>query len=408
MKLSNMGRVVIIDDKFEDTKPLMEVLGKENIPYLYYNGNLEELPENPFTGIRFVFLDIELEGMSGQNKKTKASGSVGRLGKIISKDNGPYVIIAWTKHSEILPLIEENCEKAKIPPVFVIDIEKSNCRTEDGKFDLAIISDKLKEQLEKVGAFQLYVDWENMLNHAGKEFISDITQYFFPPDDKWSKKTEFLFYKLYKTYVEKEELSDENDKLRCAFHLINRGFLDVLENKTIEYENKNFRLTGGKLEPEIIAQINRSLFVSDTSVTPAVNPGNVYEEEMNDMLNLLKKDCFKKMPEDIHLQLCSVIITPQCDIAQKKLLMHRVVYGVFYEKSEKIKIKSAAHLFSVGPIWHKDKIQYIMLNFQTISSIKPDEINNANRIFSLKNDLISDIQTKVGNHVNRLGNFMLK
>jgi len=126
------------------------------------------------------------------------------------------------------------------------------------------------------------------------------------------------------------------------------------------------------------------------------------------MLNLLKEDCFKKISEDIHLQLCRVIITPQCDIAQKKLLMHRIVYGVFHEKSEKIKIKSAAHLFSVGPIWHKDKIQYIMLNFQTISSIKPDEINNANRIFSLKNDLISDIQTKVANHVNRLGNFMLK
>lgn len=76
-------------------------------------------------------------------------------------------------------------------------------------------------------------------------------------------------------------MSDENDKLRCAFHLINRSFLDVLENKTIEYENEKFRLTGGKLEPEIIAQINRSLFVSDTSVTPAVNPGSVYEEEMN-------------------------------------------------------------------------------------------------------------------------------
>ncbi len=91
MEISNSGRIVIIDDEHNEAFPLMEMLGKEGLPYMYYDGQPNGLPEKPPGGVRFVFLDIELQGMKGQDDKTKASGLIGRLKKIISKQNGPYM-----------------------------------------------------------------------------------------------------------------------------------------------------------------------------------------------------------------------------------------------------------------------------------------------------------------------------
>ncbi len=117
MHLPKSGRIVLIDDKADEAQPLISSFAINAIPHLYYDGRPEGLPETPLDGIRFVFLDIELQGMQGQNDKTKASALVGRLKKIISISNGPYVIIFWTKHGEVIQRVLENCTSASIPPV---------------------------------------------------------------------------------------------------------------------------------------------------------------------------------------------------------------------------------------------------------------------------------------------------
>lgn len=95
MNLSNSGRVVIIDDEYKEIEEPIKILGKHHVPYVYLDGNPDHLPERPFTGIRFVIMDIELsEGFGGLDEKTRASAIVGVLEKIISKNNGPYVLIA--------------------------------------------------------------------------------------------------------------------------------------------------------------------------------------------------------------------------------------------------------------------------------------------------------------------------
>ena len=55
------GRIAIIDDVIEQALPLMRVLSKNRIPYVFYKGNrMEDLPDKPDNDIRILFLDLKL------------------------------------------------------------------------------------------------------------------------------------------------------------------------------------------------------------------------------------------------------------------------------------------------------------------------------------------------------------
>ena len=53
--LPNGGKVVIVDDCFQEILPLINILNKNAIPVIYYSGRANELPIKPLQGIRFIF-----------------------------------------------------------------------------------------------------------------------------------------------------------------------------------------------------------------------------------------------------------------------------------------------------------------------------------------------------------------
>lgn len=50
------GRIVIVDDKIAQARPLMEELGKRRLSYTYYDGKPENLPEEGVgIDVRLIF-----------------------------------------------------------------------------------------------------------------------------------------------------------------------------------------------------------------------------------------------------------------------------------------------------------------------------------------------------------------
>ena len=459
MQLSESGRVVLIDDNREEVQPLMESLGMFCIPYLYYDGKLDCLPENHLAGVRFVFLDIELSGIPTPDPKTKASGIVAILKKIISIKNGPYVIIFWTRHKEVIDQVIENCQSASIAPVTWLDMEKSECIGLDGKYDILHIIEVLQKKLSSFGPFQFYIEWENLISKSAKEFVYNIASCF-ENDDKWSEKTRFLMYRLFKTFAEHGDSFDDDEKMNAVYHLLNRGYLDQLESLTRDSRTNYFdffdpcslhkdfyneHLCGDTyvskkyiedtekdsvyiLNPELkdtnrrkvikkvdeiidneiitkdtISKMNFALFISE-AVTRKDVPGTIFIIEDDS----LKKDIISSaIEENVESQLCFLLLTPECDIAQKKAIIHRIVYGVILTDVEGDKLKDGEHLFHVGPFMHEGKSTFIVFNYQTISTITFKDINDHSPLISLKRDLFFDLQSKAANHINRLGNFQL-
>lgn len=416
MLISENGKVVLIDDKGEEIEDVLTTLAKHGIPYMYFDGTPDKLPETPLIGIRFVFLDIELQGMKGQPNKTKASGAVARLKKIISKDNGPYVIIFWTGHQEVIPDILKNCTKEGISPVISFDLEKPL----KGIYDIHKISERLENKLKDIGAFQLYVEWENNVNSASSQFVNAFST-LVPTGQNWSKDTASIFYKLYLTYVDENTVNDEAEQFKCACYLMNRSFSDTLELTTGRDLKLpvGFKLEKGTIDIDTIAKLNSSLFLCETPVSRH-KPGNVYLQNNVIIKKMLLNALFKGGGVPKKSNLCKVIISPECDIAHNKMILineadnvlkiaHRILWGLMVPINQEYKLneKGREGFFSVGPIWHENKAQVVIFHFGTISFQSENEFSNG-PLFTLSRDLLFDLQSKAANHVNRLGNFQLE
>jgi hypothetical protein len=435
MQLPNSGRIVVIDDNAKEIQPLLFALGRATVPYIYYDGSKENLPPpgKPPGGVRFLFLDIELHGMAGQSRKTKASGITAILKRIISDSNGPYVIIFWTKHDGTIDAVLENCTTSKIPPVAWINMEKNRWLksvengageiSDSSKDKIDQISEALNEKLKAVDAFRLYIEWENILHSSSKQFIAEFSS-LVPAGDKWSRDTSILFYNLYKTFVEKNVSDDQTEQFRCACHLMNLSFLDTLENKTnTELQiPEGFNLKQGAISDETKAKLNSSLFIG-TNILERPSTGNIYSVTKKSLLDCLKDSIFKPDQIPDQTKLCCVIITPECDLAQNKTIliagprdekyrMHRVVYGVYFPTSEKRKeLNSRVNwndaCYDIGPLWYGKQRLKIVFHSSTLA-ILPENRFSGTPLFRIKRDLLFDLQSKTANHVNRLGNYQLK
>ena len=95
------GRIAIVDDQIEQALPLMRVLSKNNIPYVYYKGNdMNYLPKNPENDIRILFLDLNLLGGKDNQPKDIRSTLFSVISRIISPNNYPYVLILWSRQEK--------------------------------------------------------------------------------------------------------------------------------------------------------------------------------------------------------------------------------------------------------------------------------------------------------------------
>lgn len=426
LSLSKNGRVVVIDDKWEETENLIKSLARLGVPCCYFDGSMDSLPKAPLKGVRFLFLDIELGDTVSADNKSKASALAARVLKIIGKSNGPYFIVFWTLHKEVIGYVLDYL-RPKIPPVQYIDLEKPPRTASKDEKSILALTKKIEERITDIGAFRLYVAWESILNSAGIDFVNNFSS-LVPLDSsdngpkKWSEGTSNLFHKLSETYSS-DNLTDPIAKFKNACTLLNQSFSDTLQRFTQKKLclPQGFDLKAGALDRDVISKINTALFI-DFSYNLNASTGAVFFISDDDYKNDLQKAVFKKNTAPPEVQLCSVIVTPVCDLAHndktfnrkaegKDVVSHRIVFGLCFvspDTNNKIKKMEAGDArFLVGPFWHEEKSKIIIFHFGTLS--ESHELAQKNTpVFSLKRELIYDLQSKAANHVNRLGNFQLK
>lgn len=423
MILPNSGRVVIVDNKIEEAQPLIHALTKRGMPHLFSDGKLDTLPQKPLRGTRFVFLDIELSGMEGQNDKTVISGLIGVLKKIIDQANGPYVILFWTAHQERIDGVLTACAESGIAPVGHNVLNKRDLLNGQG-VDLDELWTEIEAAVSHIPAFQLVTQWENAVNCSTIEFINTLSEHFSDGTD-WSRQASHVFHKLYKTHVEKREVSDVTSQFKHACYLMNRSYFDTLESHISQGVKlpDGFSLTAGEISADVTSKINTSLLINlkPTHDSPV---GSLYAMADNDIKQHLIDAYFKKdkIPQD--LRLCQIVITPECDFAQNKMLKgkqengvfhyHRVVHALMwkcdstYDKSnENGRVNRNDAFFPIGPLYLDGHIQMLGCHFASIGLCDSQSLGN-DPLFSLRRDLLADLQSKAANHVNRLGNSQIK
>lgn len=409
MRLSNSGRVLIIDDDFNEVSPLLKTLAKNCVPYYYFSGKKEELPSAHLDGIRFVFLDIELGGFGGRDDKSKASALVGVLKKIISPDNGPYIILFWTKHSEIIDHVLGYCKTAKISPIDHLDLDKIECKANSYIGLDTIIEEKIRDN----GALLFLVEWENIVHKACSRFFHSFSS-LIDVDKEWTQKVAGVLYEMAYADLgkERDKNADNELRLQVATKMLNQSFADVLQkitNEELEYPD-GFTLGKQKLEANVKARINNWLFVDD-SESASIRMGDIRLCTEDDSIAKsicdftgLSNNKGKIIPVD-------VIVTAECDIALEKTLktsegkaIHRVLKGMIVPGDSKKCNKSAIERF--GPFFYDGNVVFIYVHFGATILVMEDNLGE--HAFNIRQTLMHDIQSKISMYINRVGNNMIQ
>jgi len=418
-------KVVVVDDKYDEIEPFLLALWKKGIPCVYLDGQPENLPLVPFCGVRIIFLDIVL-GTEGTSDKNKASPAANIVKHIVGNSPSPYFIVFWTKHPELIDEVLRYLYLDNIPPVGHLKLFKKPQASNNMETTNEIINE-IDSKFTKLGAFEYMLIWENIVEKAAYIFstnlFSNISAKGIQAD--WSNQVTALMGSLALSYTETSSLNNDKEDVRNAFLMMTDSFKDSLQ-QIIKLENMvyNTSLSNSPMNLEQIAKINSSLFI-DFNPSKLLFLGNIFIVENPDqhMYPALIKNIFVNdgIPDDVNI--VGMIITPACDLANKKYLHNdkdcfRILYGLLIPIQDYSKLKNNLKLgnnkqqalFDLSPFWYpvKNKPYLLVFHFGSLTSVwwNKDEIPDF--IFTIKEHLAFDIQSKMANHTNRLGNSMLK
>lgn len=464
MQIQNNAQILVIDDHYEEVKNVLSCLTKNGLSYIHNDGSEDQRPVNKYLGVRFVILDIDLEGRTSgiTSDATKASTLVTYLEEIISDKNGPLFILFCTKNEDVIRYVKKYFASSSLVLAGCDSLEKD---ANGIAGDVAI--EKLNEAVQGSilpDTFRFFLSWEQQVDVERTSFIRDLVSFQQGAFEVSSKKdldkrindwNELLkkilcnFAVAYTGQRWKEIQSDERVPL-FALRMLNSCFKDKLPQKA---ELFNVPTTSITIPIECVAKINKSLFMEKIDDDKRVDTGRVFYDEDESLLDALKEIILRN-EEPIEVKLLTVVITPQCDLAHPRYLslknvedeadvpLHRIVRGIEIEISDKhyeklfqkagsyqekldfikqlnisdgdkatlngyISAQSADYLFKTFPIENNSGKKCVWIfHFATVSTIP---IKREQRFdYQLSKELIFDLQSKLANHVNRLGNSMLE
>lgn len=425
MLLPKNPKVVVIDDHFEEVEGLLYSLSRHGTSYIFLNGDPKNDPEIPFVGVRLVILDIDLEKRTSNatDIRSKASILAQMVTKILDSKTSPFFILFWTKNKNVIaPFLKYLKACSSLYPIATFNMEKPTLQElktmSINDFDL-----KLQNSIN-LDAFNFLLSWENMILNEASNFIDDFSKISIP--SKITKNSQILWNdsileilsKLACSFVDNNQI-DDNERLIYSSLFFNQSF----SAKLPELSNLNIKIPqNSKLAVEKIAILNTNLFFNNNLIDKKIQNGRIFEEHNGILLNSLKTySGINNVVKHGVCKLCGIIVTPSCDIAHEKKLVkngekkfHRVLYGLdikIYKKNLNLltdslnKINSEA-VYQVNPFYIDNYVHVIFFIFGTIIS-KPLCNGDKAFIYELNESVVHDLQTKLANHVNRLGNSMI-
>jgi len=418
MPLPQSGRVVVIDDNYNEVEAIIKMLSQQRISVTYFSGKLDELPEQPFPDVRIIFLDVVLSGLTVGNT-TIVSALMGVLGKIVNKNNGPFVVVLWTKHPDHIEGLKNALQNEGYKAI-IIDLEKTDFFEKNGSFksdSYTKLKQRINGKLKEIDIFKIFIHWENVVNDAASRTVNNFSQLSeFKNKDEWNKNIKSIFNKMAEAWAGKTfdtEVSEEI--IRNALFTFNGIFEDTFEN-LIQSDNSipEIVFSHENVMSEVVSKINTRLLLDFTGLD-RFNPGNIYiEENVEEILKDIM-DINETQLDDIKNNSIPIFaeITPLCDFLQDKMKLSRIIKGVLLPENTTDnngtniwkKIKKSDFVYTTPQFYYEDKnkLYKLVLDFKYFSSKSLSDIKNKKPIFRLRKDILNEIQIKLSSHISRTG-----
>lgn len=440
----NGVRVVIIDDVESEILDLVRGLWRIGAAPLYIDpAALEsEATYKPLSGIRFAFLDMDIVG-AGANAKSKVAALANCIRRVISKDNGPYVAVAFTKHPELVADLDNyifpNAEIAR--PYAFVTIGKEECK------DIPALSARIDEELKKRGPMWMLQRWEQASTAAGGEVIGELAAIASgsegEPDkwrEAWSRAMLRIMHSCASEFVGDNGMSTGAGAFKAFCHSIIPLHGDKLEGRVampcpdLEEVARDLLADDSKVDCQIEAKarINAMLHCSFDDLN-APRPGSVYSLKAPSLArlfpdaatmieNLLPRG--KQTSEEFRKQVMEVVdqvvpiaveTSPACDHVQGNLMVARLTGGclVPVETTKRFKNTLPQSVWRVAPLWIStdggSKAAYaLFINCLLVSSCALDVLGNEPAVFRIRSQAFTTLQVCFGSHAARPGMLLLR
>lgn len=393
--LPNGGKVVIVDDSFQEILPLINILNKNCVPISYYTGRNSELPIIPLKGVRLFFLDLRFS--PNVDAKTIVSNACNILKSILGENNGPYILVVWSSTgNEYKYELEQALDNKKYRPEYILCLSKADYfKTEDNEvytqideIDKMITNldiensediiekitqilikdtdeckkvfipssiDKLQKELydglSSAGLLSLFILWENTVRNSAHEVVNEIYSQI-PVSIPIEKKLPAMAYYLGKNRLEKQfDKVEDKDKLYAALIELNELFGYFYSEGVINIPVEEFLPINIQRNVDWIpSQAKFNSWKLLTSKGKNSDPGSIYEDKNKtfEFYKMIKKypdnneykRCTKILKSDDRIQYIEANINGECETAQEKYPVVRVLPGILipcevYEQYEK-------------------------------------------------------------------------
>jgi hypothetical protein len=190
--------VCIIDDEKKDYQPILEALRRLGVSCVHDRGTSGTKTRRKLKGIRLIFTDLHLGGQVG---KAAASHTANIFKALIPSDTAPLLVVIWSKYAadpagdagtpvedqpteaelfkqELLAAVPEFKERL----VFCqMKKPKAQYRPKGKKWVTKLKRD-IREEVEKVAAFDVLWAWESFVREAGMKLTENLTALALQPD----------------------------------------------------------------------------------------------------------------------------------------------------------------------------------------------------------------------------------
>lgn len=482
------GKTIVIDDQFDEAKPLLKSLYKHQIPHYYSDGrpasDTYPLPAEQLH-FRLIFLDLNLQlhssmgGSDSDEFKNFKAQHLGIIDRIIKNENHSYLLVIWSQeeekyreHFEEIFDPEERYHTTK-KPYKILSLSKSDFFSE-GEFvqgkEEELFS-KIQQELQGLDTYKLFCEWERIVNESAGETFDTIFQLVNELDD--GDKEEYLrklitllsvAYSGDEGYLNLTNDQMKTDSVLLALNQLLNDDIDrlILDQRQEEYNNWA-EISSRKEIRELRTQVDRGIINTKLFTYTPNRPeltGSIYEidsgttsvkEIFNDcikdskgQINTQIKDKYKSEHqgqgpspeklselyplyiEDLYSKIIAVElnVTPICDVSQGNDKTHKVLPGFIISEDVKKVINPLGamiktEIFKISDLIDDERIKgnaYIILDKRYLTTYPKGEISIRVRergelpkyLFTLRNNLMHDIQVSLGNYMSRLGVLLLQ
>ncbi|MGO9131613.1 MAG: hypothetical protein ACLQIS_18010 [Bryobacteraceae bacterium] len=441
----NGVRVLIIDDVESEILDLVRGLWRIGAAPLYIDPAVLEHEDNykPLSGIRLAFLDMDIVG-AGADAKSKVAALANCIRRVISKDNGPYVAVAFTKHRELVGDLDDyifpNTEIAR--PYAFVTIGKEECK------DVPALSARIDEELRKRGAMRMLQRWEESSTAASGEVVGELAAIASGSESEpgkwreaWGKAMLRIMHSCGRESVGDSGMSTGATAFKAFCLSIIPLHADKLESRVavpcpdLEEASRELLAVDSKADCgiEAKARINAMLHCSFDDLS-APRPGNVYSLKSPGLTPLFPDVAAmieglvprgQKTAEEFRIQVqelaaqvlpIAVETSPACDHVQGNLIVARLTGGclVPVDVAKKMfKSKLPESIWDIAPLWIPgqggDKSAYVLfVNCLLVSSCALEVLEKEVAVFRIRSQAFATLQVCFGSHAARPGMLLLR